>query len=364
MRIFFLKATSLVVGLGLIFNISGTVADRVAPQEDWRIEHQQRVSELQAEAAQVKAVTLGNSHSDSIDYSVLGIEGTSLAFAAADLFEIEKYAAYLEENLPGLQTVFIAVSYYSFVRDNAELESLRSRRIRFYSMIPVSSPIQGDFPNFLLGRLENYTHVMSVARSDNWKGVWHGLFYGPSLEPFPYDGVETLSEWGECAHYTVDQLDIHALEIAGRNVSSSMQMAAEHPGLEQDAFDALSRTIERLQSRGIQVILFTPPYYQMYSEYFEEQGSTIIEQGKQAAGRLQEIYQVPYYDFSMDAEIISHPELFYNSDHLSECGKREFSEKLLDKMGEKRKLDSTEQTHLLTDSSLRSIWFPPGVRHV
>jgi hypothetical protein len=143
-----------------------------------------------------------------------------------------------------------------------------------------------------------------------------------------------------------------------------MQMAAEHPGLEQDAFDALSRTIERLQSRGIQVILFTPPYYRMYSEYFEEQGSTIIEQGKQAAGRLQEIYQVPYYDFSMDAEIISHPELFYNSDHLSECGKREFSEKLLDKMGEKRKLDSTEQTHLLTDSSLRSIWFPPGVRHV
>ena len=343
MRILFLKATSLVVGLGLIFNISGTVADRVAPQDDWRLEYQQRVLELQAGADQVKAVTLGNSHSDSIDYSVLGIEGKSLAFAAADLFEIEKYAAYQEENLPGLQTVFIAISYYSFVRDNAELESLRSRRIRFYSMVPVSSPIQGDFPNFLLGRLESYTHVMSVARSDNWKGVWQGLFYGPSLEPFPYDGVETLSEWGECSHYSNEQLDAHALEIAGRNVSSSMEMAAAHPGLEQDAFDALSRTIERLQSRGIHVILFTPPYYRSYSEYFEEQGPMIIEQWRQATDRLQEIYQVPYYDLSMDAEIISHPELFYNSDHLSECGRKVFSEKLLEQMGEKMKLDRKVQ---------------------
>ncbi len=340
MHTFFMKSASLVVGLGLIFNVSGTVADRVDPQEDWRLEHQQRISELQVGTDQVKAVTLGNSHSDSIDYSVLGIEGKSLAFAAADLFEIEKYAAYLEEKLPGLKTVFIAISYYSFSRDNADLESLRSRRIRFYSMIPVSSPIQGDLPNFLLGRLENYTHVMSVVRSDNWKGVWEGLLYGSSPEQFPYDGVETSSEWGECAHYTVDQLDMHALEIAGRNVSSSMQMAAAHHGLEQDAFDALSRTIERLQSRGIQVILFTPPYYRMYSEYFEEQGSTIIEQWRQATDRLQEIYQAPYYDFSMDTEIITHPELFYNSDHLSECGSKVFSEKLLEKMGEKRKLDT------------------------
>ena len=330
MRIFFFKAVSFLIGVGLLSTVLGPLADRVAPLEDWRVEHQRNRNHLYENRELIEAITLGNSHSDALDYSVLGIEGQSLALAAADLFEVEKYVAALDGELPRLKTVFIAVSYYSFSRDNAKFDSLASRRIGFYSMVPVWSPIEGDTQNFLLGKVNAYTHVMSVARSDNWQGVWRSLFSGPSPESLlTYDGVRTTSAWGECSHYSDEQLDAHALEIAGRNVSSSMEMAAAHPGLEQDAFDALSRTIERLQLRGIQVILFTPPYYRLYSEYFEEQGPTIIEQWRQATDRLQEIYHVPYYDFSMDAEIITHPELFYNSDHLSDCGRRVMTEKLL-----------------------------------
>jgi hypothetical protein len=48
--------------------------------------------------------------------------------------------------------------------------------------------------------------------------------------------------------------------------------------------------------------------------------------------RLRQTYQVEYYDFSHDAEIMSQPELFYNSDHLGECGKKVFSAKLLKAM--------------------------------
>ena len=344
MRIFFVKAASFLVGLSLLSSLLGSLADRVAPLDNWRAEHQRNFASLRGNKEMIEAITLGNSHSDSLDYSVLEIEGQSLAIAAADLFEVEKYATALDDELPNLRTVFIALSYYSFSRDNAKLQSLKSRRIGFYSMVSVWSPIEGDTQNFLLGKVNAYTHVMSVARSDNWQGVWRSLFSGPSPESLlTYDGVRTTSAWGECSHYSEEQLDAHALEIAGRNVSSSMQMAAAHPGLEQDAFDALSRTIERLQSRGIQVILFTPPYYRLYSEYFEEQGPMIIEQWRQATDRLQEIYQVPYYDLSMDAEIISHPELFYNSDHLSECGRKVFSEKLLEQMGEKMKLDRKVQ---------------------
>jgi hypothetical protein len=333
MQKFFIKALSFLIGITVLFNLSGTLADRVAPLDDWRTEQKDRIASLQSKRERIEAITLGNSHSDAIDYSVLGIEGQSLAFAAADLFEIEKYAASLENKLPQLKTVFIAISYYSFSRDNATFEPFRTRRVQFYSLVPTWFPIQKDLPDFLLGKLDATTHIMSVVRSDSWQGVWMELTNAaPVQDPFPYDGVRTDSVWGGCSHYTEEQLETHAKEIALRNVSSSTQMAAAHPGLVQGASDALARTIERFQSRGIRVILFTPAYYQKYNTYFREQGTGIIEDMQQTIYRLQQSYQVEYYDFSEDSEITIHPELFYNSDHLSDCGRKLFTEKLLDAM--------------------------------
>ena len=333
MQKFFSKALSFLIGLTILLNLSGTLADGVAPLDDWRTAQQDRMANLQAKRDRIEAITMGNSHSDAIDYSVLGIEGQSLAFAAADFFEIEKYAASLENKLPQLKTVFIAISYYSFSRDNATFEPFLTRRVQFYSMVPTWSPIQKDMPNFFLGKLEAPTHIMSVVRSDSWQGVWTELANDvPPADPFPYDGVRTDSVWGDCLHYTKEQLETHAREIAGRNVSSSTQMANAHPGLVQDAFDALARTIERFQSRGIRVILFTPTYYQKYNTYFREKGAGIIEDMQQTIYKLQQRYQVEYYDFSGDPEISVHPELFYNSDHLGECGRKLFTEKLLGAM--------------------------------
>ena len=333
MQKLFTKTFSFILGLTVIVNLSGTLADKIAPLDDWRTEQQERAASLQAKKDLVEAVTLGNSHSDSVDYAVLGIDGQSLAFAAADLFEIERYALSLEKKLPRLKTVFIAISYYSFSRDNATFEPFRTRRVRFYSMVPTWSPIQGDLPNFLLGKLEHYSHIMSVVRSDHWRGVWKGLANGSSTpDPFAYDGVRTDSVWGSCFHYTEEQLEGHAKEIAERSVSSSTQMANAHPGLVQDASEALARTIEWLHTRDIQVVLFTPTYHQKYNMVFAEQGSEIVEDMRRTINKVQQNYPVEYYDFSEDPEITIYPELFYNSDHLSECGTKVFTKKLLDVM--------------------------------
>jgi hypothetical protein len=333
MQKFFVKAFALILGVSLILNLLGSLADRVAPLEGWRVEHQQRVENLDARRDQIEAITLGSSHSDAVDYSVLGMDGQSLAFAAADLFEVEKYAAYMSDRLPNLKAVFIAVSYYSFSRDNATFEPFRRLRIRYYSMIPAWSPIRGDISNFVLGRLESYAHVMSVVRSDGWEGVWLGLVdKEQATKPVQFDGVVTTSAWGTCSHYTAEQLESHAWDIANRNVTSSSQMAAIHQGLEQDAFEALARTIERLQSKGIRVVLITPTYYERYNIYFMEQGSYMYEDMRLRLGELQQIYQVEYYDFSTDPEIAVHPEFFYNSDHLGDCGRKVFTAKLLEAM--------------------------------
>ena len=333
MQNFFIKALSLIVGVSVIFNILGSLADRTAPLDDWRIVQQERSENLQARREQIEAITLGNSHSDAVDYSVMGIEGQSLAFAAADLFEVEKYAELMADKLPNLKTVFIAISYYSFSRDNATFEPFRTRRIRYYSIIPIWSPIQNDHSNFVLGKLEAYTHVMSVVRSDSWKGVWVELANEtPSSDFYSYDGIITSSAWGMCPHYTEEQLANHAQDIATKNVISSNQMAVAHQGLEQDAFDALVRTIEWLQSQGIQVVLFTPTYYERYNVYFMEQGTRLYEDMQLGIEELNQRYQIEYYDFSTDPEITIHPQLFYNSDHLGKCGRKVFTEKLLEAM--------------------------------
>lgn len=336
MHRFFTKAFAFIIGISLVFNHLGSLADRVAPLEDWRVEHQERVGNLQTQHDKIEAITLGNSHSDALDYSVLGIEGQSMAFAAADLFEIEKYARYMSSRLPNLKTVFIAISYYSFSRDNATVEPFRTRRIKYYSMIPVWSPIQGDVPNFVLGRLESYTHILSMVRSDSWKGVWQGLAEeSASVHAIPYDGVTTTSSWGACSHYTAEQLEGHAWDIANRNVSSSIQMTMIHEGLEEDAFYALVRTVEQLQSQRVRVVLFTPTYYQSYTTFFMDRGSHIYEDMQRRMEKLRRTHNIEYFDFSHDPEIAIHPELFYNSDHLGDCGHKVFSAKLLNAMNAK-----------------------------
>lgn len=327
------------ISLSLLLNLLGTLADRTAPLDDWRLNHQKKLASLQGRSDQIEAVTLGNSHSEAIDYSILGIQGQSLAFAAADLFEVEQYAAALPDRLPQLKTVFIAISYYSFRWDNAELASSNARRIRFYSMVPVWSPIEGDLTNFALGKMEASTHVMSVVRSDNWKGVWVGLFSSdPAPGVYVYDGVTTSSIWGECSHYTAEQLDPHAQHVAGRNVSDATKMANAHPGLEEDAYAALARTIEQLQSQGIRVVLFTPAYHETYNRYFTEGGSDILDHMRRAVGELQKTYGMEYYDFSTDPDFPIHPELFFNSDHLGDCGQRVLTLKLLELLDQKNQM--------------------------
>src|SRR6185503_12065754 len=100
------------------------------------------------------------------------------------------------------------------------------------------------------------------------------------------------------------------------------EMAKIHPGLPDDALEALAQTIEHFQTNGVRVILFTPPYYEAYTAHFSNQAADTIDQMRQAVSLLQEKYHVEYFDFSNDPDIITHPELFLNSDHVNNCGRK------------------------------------------
>jgi hypothetical protein len=328
------KGTIFTAGMWILLNALGAFADRVAPKDVWQVKEQAQYTSLMNRRNQIQAITLGNSHSEAIDFNVFGIEGQSLARAAADLFEVERYIATVADKLPSLQMVFVTLSYYSFSRDNSTLDNMRIRRIALYAMLPTWLPVEGDGHNLLLGKLHVYSRIMSVARPDNWYNVLHRIpkfsFMDDLSQSSPQSaGVSTVTPWGECAHFTTSELERHGREMASKNVTSSRAMDKAHPGLQDHAFMALVETIERLQTNGIRVILFTPPYYEVYTANFTDQASDIIDQMHWMVNRLRRKYQVEYYDFSNDPKLITRPELFFNSDHLNDCGSKAFSERLL-----------------------------------
>jgi hypothetical protein len=321
-----LKMTVFVVGLAVLLNILGGFAERIAPMSLWYARARQEYTNLLDRRQAIQAISLGNSHSGAIDFAALGLEGQVLTRAGADLFEVERYSAAVVDELPALKTVFIALSYYAFSRDNAVLSNMQILRVELYTMLPLWRPSRGDGNNLILGKLHGVSNLMSVARPDHWHDIFNNergfitvLNDPPELEVTPQ---------AACSSMALDQLAAHAQDIAVRNVTSSQEMAKLHQDLPVHAQAALAKTIEQFQAKGIKVVLYTPPYYEAYTTHFMEHDSEMMAQLHRAVAQLQEQYQVEYYDFSRDPALSSRPELFVNSDHLNECGSKLFSERL------------------------------------
>lgn len=333
MRRLLLKMTFFVLGLWLLLNILGYVADRIAPLSVWYERAEKDYTNLIKQKDTIQAVSLGNSHSEAIDFDTLGVRGQTLARAGADLLEVERYAASVVDSLPGLETVFITLPYYAFSWDNSTRNNTQILRIELYAMLPIWKAVEGDGGNLVLGKLHRVTRLMSVARPDHWHDVIYSeVDFSTLFSNSPEFDAVSVETSKSCPHLTPVEQERHAQEIAGKNVASSRAMANTRQGLSEDAFEALADTVEHLQGKGVRVILYTPPYYEAYTTHFVDQGSDIIVQMHQAVRRLQEEYQVEYYDFSKDPNLTTQYELFVNSDHLNDCGAKAFSERLLQAM--------------------------------
>jgi hypothetical protein len=141
-------------------------------------------------------------------------------------------------------------------------------------MLPVWIPIKGDGNNLVLGKLDRISQLLSVVRSDHWQKIISpeaGLanLFDDSAD---LDTVIVEPTQESCTYLSEDEMENHAQEIAGKNVNSTLRMASLHPGLEEDSLEILAKTIEYLQERDIEVVLYTPPYYEAYTTHFMERG--------------------------------------------------------------------------------------------
>ena len=329
MKLFITKATCFILGFWILSNSLASLADRLAAMDVYGSLQAKELNTLLEKKDSIQAISLGNSHSGAIDFDTYGMEGQVLARAGTDLFEVKLYADSVAPLLPNLETVFIAISYFSFTKDNVLSEDTQNLRIELYGMLPTWMPLPGDTKSLILGKLHRYFRIMSIVRPDNWQNVFKNALENKTVTEYtPSWSAKTKTLWGECPHFTQDELDAIGNEIASKAANNHLKFLRLDPNIPVQSYQALTDTIEMLQNRGIRVVLFTPPYFSSYNERFYEIAPEMIESMHLAVDKISADYNVEYYDAASLVEFSTRPELFYNSDHLNECGMRAFSEYL------------------------------------
>lgn len=330
---FLCKSAMIIAGIWLACLLLGNLAKRLAPMDVFSDSEAANLVRLTERQETIQAISLGNSHSGAIDFETLGVEGQLLTRGWTDLFEVKQYTASIVPKLPHLETVYIGVSYFMFSRNNVLSKETENVRIELYAILPTWTALPGDERYLFLGKFHRYTQIMNVIRPDHWHDVFNAAFSKDAAsQESPYPAVYSKTPWGECAHFSPDDLAQHGYEIGFKAANNHLTIIKSNPEIYAQSYQALADTIEILQERGIRVILFTPPYSVFYNNRFEEIAPTIIKSMYQAVDNLRAQYHVEYYDAATLPEFSNHPELFYNSDHLNECGSKAYSQFLFAEM--------------------------------
>ena len=327
MKKFFLKAIIFLIGIVILTQTLAYVTGTIALDNNARVLQvdQKSVTQLLNATQPVEAIAIGNSHTQAIDFTVLGYNGHRLARSGRDIFEIKYYLDGLLPKLPDVKIVFITVSYFTFQRDNAVSAEVRIRRIHTYATIPSWRYIDGDFSNFLVGKLHPIFPVTEIAREDAWEGVAYGIV-GDDDNPIEQTIIEQANN--HCADKGYEYIATHADLRAAQHIQYAAEMTTNHTDLPLDVYQAMVDIIQDLQQRDIRLIFFTPPYFSGYTEFYRENDPEAIGLMQQNMRSLQHEYKIEYYDFSSDQAFAPNYQMFIDSDHINPCGAKQFSTKL------------------------------------
>ncbi len=304
----------------MILHGLATIASTVSPDGTTTFLQidQHNLEEVLAHKNSVESIVLGSSHGDDIDFSVMNYDGYSLARAWGDLFEIQYYLNYLVPRLPKLEVVFIPVSYFTLDWDNAKIEDVSLRRTQIYETIPSWVPISGDLKNYLIGKGTKLLPIQTILREDNWKGIFQDLLS---------NGPERLNQPPsiKCEYPQLAVLAQLSRSRAEEQILFAREVHQNRPEIREDTLQVLKEIISYLNEKEIKVVLFSPPYYEVYSEYFMKHAPDLTENLAETMSNLQSEFSIIYFDYSIDERFNSDYTLFKDADHLNPCGKKLFS---------------------------------------
>jgi hypothetical protein len=174
------------------------------------------------------------------------------------------------------------------------------RRILIYANFPGWQLISSDVDNFIAGKL------YPLVTPDNWATCFYDT--SPPLAQ-PTNGL--------------DELRHHAVLRTDRMFDTRYDAMTKYNTrkITHDASTLLVNTILDLQSRNIDTLLLTPPYWQDYTSLLEPGHAAMAHE---IISGIREKTGVPYLDYSHDPRFVFSPDMFHDSDHLSPAGAARF----------------------------------------
>ncbi len=274
-----------------------------------------KVALFQERSAGLQAVSVGNSHSRSLDFGALGLEGMHLYEGGQDFFEAAYLADYAAERAPRLRYVLMTASYGLERLDHASAGStdLRGMRRRIYARTPAPRFIPGDRDLWLSGLFA------PVARPDHWAGVGVRLLR-PDLAQPPV----RLTRDGRVQEPPPPPFSFDSARRAGtrppRRLGASDSVAND-PTAPARAVARLEGLARDLHARGILLVLYTPPYHETYRWHVARwAGGT-----RRSLAPLLKQPNVVWLDFGTDSAFMRRDDLFRDPDHMNHAGARAFS---------------------------------------
>ncbi|MEM1136440.1 MAG: SGNH/GDSL hydrolase family protein, partial [Bacteroidota bacterium] len=195
-------------------------------------------------------------------------------------------------------------------------------RIRLHINTDPWKPLQGKIDYLLLGKLS------PLIRYDHWAFVPKLLFgRGDLLVNDPR--LDSVSKNGYF-HFKYKAItdSLRLRQLSEKNIEAHKRLINNNENLKL-FWKELESIIVKTKEKNIQLILFTPPYYQFYNEISKELNlPSIQEQVQQFAKK----YEVFYADYSNYYPISANWQYFDDGSHLNETGRQLFSALLLKEM--------------------------------
>jgi len=260
-------------------------------------------------------LVFGSSHAGAIDTKIIGFKnGKKIISPGADLFEIRYEVASIVPKLTNLDTVLISFSYFTMYYNNGVylndkgVRSRKENRIRVYATCPQAMLIDSNIGDYVMGIL------YPLVTNDHWERVISPQTEKKNKEP----GANNKSN--QSLSDKIKHLNKHAIERCNRVFRHLVpSMMKNYKGnLFKRNIQNLEKILEILNRHGIRTVLFTPPYWRSYIE------NTPIEYRDGCAGailKIQEKYNMEYYDLSSVKDFQNHPNLFSDSDHVDNKNK-------------------------------------------
>lgn len=249
---------------------------------------------------EVEVLFLGSSH---IYYGIKPSLLSQKAFNLANIAQNLRYDYVLlnqyADRYKNLQTVIVSLSYFSFF--SKELEDTRNWWFAINYKLYMDVNIHSDFSKYNCEVLHFGVYrgkIASFLFGNNhltYDTLGHGNNYDSHKKPKTWQGTTAVA--------AVNRHTAKDWEAVDENITH------------------LRKIISFCQSRGVSVVLITPPTWHSYYEKLDEKQLnkmyTILHE-------IQKEYHLPYYDYLKDTRFIADD--FYDSDHLSETGAEKFTE--------------------------------------